>query len=238
MLKLENITGGYLPGSPILNGISMEVAKGEVVGIIGLNGCGKSTLGKAIMNMLPYRTGSIWFEGKDISTVSPYEMQHSGISMIMQGGRIFKNMSIGEHIQLVTNEESIASLKKKFKEVEDLTGITKFTTDTIWKQKGSSLSGGEKQQLVLMMALLQKPKLLILDEISAGLSPDNLKITIDVISRVKDQNNFGILLIEQNLRIATQLSNRMVLIERGIIDHTFLIDENFDFNTLNENIFN
>ena len=238
MLELKNIQGGYTQGSNVLQGISLVIQPGETVGIIGLNGCGKSTLGKAIMNILPFRTGELRFHGMDISSRAPHTLRHTGITMVMQGGRIFKNMTIGEHFRIAANEKNEPELKKKVEEVENLTGLAKFTFENRWQQKGSYLSGGEKQQLVLLMALLQKPELLILDEISAGLSPANLELTLNVIARIKSQSNLSIMLIEQNLRMVTQLSNQLLLLERGIIDKEFVIDKNFDINILNENIFN
>jgi ABC-type branched-subunit amino acid transport system ATPase component len=238
MLEIRNIQGGYTQGSNVLQSISLLIQPGETVGIIGLNGCGKSTLGKAVMNILPFRTGELRFYGKDISYLSPHGLRNAGITMVMQGGRIFKNMTIGEHFRIAANEKNEPELKKKVEEVENLIGITKFTLENRWQQKGSYLSGGEKQQLVLLMALLQKPELLILDEISAGLSPANLELTLNVIAHIKSQSKLSIMLIEQNLRLACKLSNRLLLLERGIIDKEFVIDKNFDINILNENIFN
>jgi ABC-type branched-subunit amino acid transport system ATPase component len=238
MLELKNIQGGYTQGSMVLHGINLVIKPRETVGIIGLNGCGKSTLGKAIMNILPFRKGDLSFHGKNISSLSPHGLRDNGITMVMQGGRIFKNMTIGEHFRIAANEKNELKLKKKVEEVENLIGLAKFTVENRWQQKGSYLSGGEKQQLVLLMALLQEPELLILDEISAGLSPANLEMTLNVIAHIKKYSNLSIMLIEQNLRLAAKLSNRLLLLERGIIDQEFVIDNNFDIKILNVNIFN
>ena len=100
LLKINNLWGGYKEGVDILRGISMEVQQGEAVGIIGLNGSGKSTFGKAIMNMIPIRKGEILFEGEDITALSTSELSHRGISIMQQGGKVFRNLSVWDNLQL------------------------------------------------------------------------------------------------------------------------------------------
>lgn len=238
MLKLENIQGGYIPGSLVLQGIDLEINAGEVLGIIGLNGCGKSTLGKAVMNMLPHRSGKIIFNGKDISSLSTHLLYKSGIGMVMQGGRVFPHMTVWEHLLFAADNKSEKEIKKKLSEIEELSGLTIFVSGNQLFRKGSYLSGGEKQQLALIMALINHPQLLILDEISASLSSENILKISGAIANLKSLNKMAIILIEQNIRLAAKLSKRILLLERGIIDQQFLCDETFDFNKLNENIFN
>lgn len=238
MFKLENIQGGYTPGSMVLQGIDLVINPGEVVGIIGLNGCGKSTLGKAVMNLIPFRTGGVIFNGQQISNISSNRIHDAGISMVMQGGRIFPHMTIWEHFQFASNNKSDIEIKKRLKELEEQYELYTFIAENASNRRGSYLSGGEKQQLSLIMALLNKPHLLILDEISAGLSPSNLMMITNALEKLKDEGTISIMLIEQNIKLATQLSNRLLLLERGIIDQQYKIDVSFDFNILNENIFN
>ncbi|HLP71748.1 MAG TPA: ATP-binding cassette domain-containing protein, partial [Bacteroidales bacterium] len=176
MLKLENIKGGYAKGSLVLQGIDMEVAPGEVVGIIGTNGCGKSTLGKAIMNLVPFRYGQVYFDSENVSNLQAHELNGKGISMLMQGGRIFRNMSVFEHLKLVSGLKNETNVSVRIEDIAKSIGITKFISSISLKSRGGYLSGGEKQILKLMMALMNNPKCLILDEISAGMSPANLEI--------------------------------------------------------------
>ena len=107
ILKINNLWGGYKEDVDILRGISMEVQQGEAVGIIGLNGSGKSTFGKAIMNMIPIRKGEIIFEGEDITSLTTSQLAHSGISIMQQGGRVFPNLSVWENLQLAANERMV-----------------------------------------------------------------------------------------------------------------------------------
>lgn len=237
MLKLENIKGGYAKGCQILQGIDLQIKPGEVVGIIGLNGSGKSTLGKAIMNMIPFRSGQLTMNGEDISRLPVHQVQKAGISMVMQGGRVFSNMTVLEHLQFANNQLSEVILISRMKEIYERFGLEIYSLRKS-NRKASYLSGGEKQQLVLMMALLNQPELLILDEISAGLSPANQTRVIDSILKMKESNSISIILIEQNIKMATQLSDRLLILERGVIDQQFLIDNTFNINSLNINIFN
>jgi len=238
MLKLENIQGGYISGSLVLQGIDLLMHPGEVVGIIGLNGCGKSTLGKAILNMLPFRSGNIFFKGLDLSRLNVHQLHDAGIGMLMQGGRVFSQMTTWEHLKFAGKSMTEKAIKNRLKEIEEQYGLIIFTAGIAFNSKGSYLSGGQKQHLALMMALLNKPKLLILDEVSAGLSPGNVLMVAEVIKKLKEDKTIGIILIEQNIKLASQLSDRLLLLERGIIDQEFKIDDTFDFNKLNENIFN
>ena len=100
LLKINDLWGGYTEGVDILRGISMEVQQGDAVGIIGLNGSGKSTFGKAIMNMIPIRRGEILLDGEDITALSTSQLAHRGISIMQQGGRVFPNLSVWDNLQL------------------------------------------------------------------------------------------------------------------------------------------
>ena len=100
ILKINNLWGGYKEGIDILRGISMEVQQGEAVGIIGLNGSGKSTFGKAIMNMIPFRKGEIFFEGEDITSLTTSQLSHRGIAIMQQGGKVFPNLSVWDNLQM------------------------------------------------------------------------------------------------------------------------------------------
>jgi ABC-type branched-subunit amino acid transport system ATPase component len=239
MLNLNNIKGGYVSGSLVLQDISLEVKSSEVVGIIGLNGCGKSTLGKAIMNLLPFRQGSIELNGKDITLINPGQMAQAGISMMMQGGRIFRHMTVMEHCMMAAHTLNEKTIKKKLEILGVLYKTDIFTANNNWfGQKGSYLSGGEKQKLALIMALINQPTLLILDEVSAGLSPDTLEMVTIALEHIKAGKKTGIILIEQNIRLAARLSDRLLLLERGVIDQEFRVDASFDIEKLIENIFN
>ena len=183
ILKIKDLWGVYTEGVDILRGISMEVQQGEAVGIIGLNGSGKSTFSKAIMNMIPIRRGEILFDGEDITALSTSQLAHRGISIMQQGGRVFPNLSVWDNIQLAVQvnisqfsaqpkdacyQRDARILNSQLTEVVPLLQRPKKELQGLMADK---LSGGQKHQLSLAMTLATNPRLVILDEPSAGLSP-------------------------------------------------------------------
>lgn len=209
ILELKNIKGGYTKGVDILRGVNLSVKNGEALGIIGLNGSGKSTLGKSIMNMLPYQSGTIVFEGNDISNLSTSDIACKGISIMHQGGKVFDNMTVNENLSLAGKTDSV------FKELIPL------FKDNIGNRMADRLSGGQRHQLALAMALLTHPRLVILDEPSAGLSPKAVEEMYQILSAVKDNLGVSIVLIEQNISKAISFCDRSILIAQGQIEQEF-----------------
>ena len=209
ILELKNIKGGYTKGVDILRGVNLSVKNGEALGIIGLNGSGKSTLGKSIMNMLPYQSGTIVFEGNDISNLSTSDIACKGISIMHQGGKVFDNMTVNENLSLAGKTDSV------FKELIPL------FKENIGNRMADRLSGGQRHQLALAMALLTHPRLVILDEPSAGLSPKAVEEMYQILSAVKDNLGVSIVLIEQNISKAISFCDRSILIAQGQIEQEF-----------------
>lgn len=213
ILKIKDLWGGYKEGVDILRGISMEVQQGEAVGIIGLNGSGKSTFGKAIMNMIPTRKGEIIFEGEDITILSTSQLSHRGISIMQQGGKVFPSLSVWDNLQLaglgksVQLAESIPLLQRPKKDLQHL--------------MADKLSGGQKHQLSLAMTLATSPHLVILDEPSAGLSPKAVEEMYQMLRTVRENLNATIILIEQNITKAVGFCDRSILMDMGVITHNF-----------------
>ena len=214
ILKINNLWGGYQEGVDILRGISMEVQQGEAVGIIGLNGSGKSTFGKAIMNMIPIRKGEILFEGEDITALSTSELSHRGISIMQQGGKVFRNLSVWDNLQLASNNSQLSTLNSQLSEVVPLLQRPKKELQHLMADK---LSGGQKHQLSLAMALATNPKLVILDEPSAGLSPIAVEEMYQMLRAVKEKLGVSIILIEQNIAKAVEFCERSYLLSQGAI---------------------
>lgn len=212
VLEIHNLVGGYLPGVDILKGIDLEIQDGEAVGIIGLNGSGKSTLGKAIMNMIPYRSGRIIFNGEDISSLSSAELSRKGIAIFQQGGRVFGELSVWENLQLALGDRGKLS---DIEELQSLIPLLNADKRTLMRQKADKLSGGQRHQLALAMCLLQKPKLLILDEPSAGLSPKAIYILYKILDQIRERRIKNIILIEQNIALMGNYCNKMLLIKYG-----------------------
>lgn len=223
ILEVNNIIGGYKEGVNILRGINLKVEEGEAVGIIGLNGSGKSTLGKSFMNMLPYQSGQIVFAGKDITGLSTSEIAQSGMSMMLQGGKVFDNLSVADNLLLAGNVS---------RELMDIIPLLRENNNL---RMADRLSGGQRHQLALAMALLSRPRLVILDEPSAGLSPKAVEELYTILAAVKQKLGVTIILIEQNISKALSFCDRSLLIAQGQIEHEF---KNQDIKEIEEIMFN
>ena len=167
LLTIKDLWGGYKEGVDILRGIDLSVEEGQAVGIIGLNGSGKSTLGKAIMNMIPIRRGDITFAGESVMSLSTHELAQKGLSIMQQGGRVFPNLSVWENLELAFN----TGMGEGFDQLRAIIPMLQRPKKELQRQMADKLSGGQKHQLALAMTLATRPRLVILDEPSAGLSP-------------------------------------------------------------------
>ena len=219
VLEIHNLRGGYIPELDILQGIDLVLNEGDVVGVLGLNGSGKSTLGKAIMNMIPRREGEIRFCGQSITSLATHELAMQGIAIMQQGGQVFNTMSVWENLQLafgdVQDKEYIAQLK----EIVPLLARPKKELQHTMADK---LSGGQRHQLALAMTLARRPKLAILDEPSAGLSPKAVDEMYAILQQVRERLGVTILLIEQNIAKAIDFCDRSILLSQGTIAHEFI----------------
>jgi ABC-type branched-subunit amino acid transport system ATPase component len=211
LLKVSGLWGGYTKGVDILRGIDMTVREGEAVGIIGLNGSGKSTLGKAIMNMIPFRKGTIEFNGEDVTSLPTHELARKGLSIMQQGGQVFQNLSVWENLEIAS--ASASSLEQ----IKDIIPLLQRPKRDLQHQMADKLSGGQKHELALAMALAADPKLVILDEPSAGLSPKAVEEMYALLWNVREKLGVTIVLIEQNVNKAMEYCNRSVLIQLGCI---------------------
>ena len=216
ILKINDLWGGYLEGFDILRGISIDVQQGEAVGIIGLNGSGKSTLGKAIMNMLPFRKGDIFFEGEDITSLTTSQLSHRGISIMQQGGRVFKNLSVWDNLQLSLSRQP----SNTFEVLKDIIPMLQRSKKELQRTMADKLSGGQKHQLSLAMTLATNPRLVILDEPSAGLSPKAVEEMYQMLLDVRVKLNVTIILIEQNVAKAVKFCERCLLLKQGLFIYT------------------
>lgn len=211
VLEISHLSGGYLAGEDILHDISLKVSPGETVGIIGLNGSGKSSLGRALMNLLPYRSGSIEFVGKPVDGLSTHELSRLGIAMMYQGGSVFRNLSVRDNLRLAFDGLPSSERRRLVSKIPLLE-----RSGGKWMFSGADkLSGGERQALSLAMVLARNPRLLILDEPSAGLSPGALEETYQLLEEVREDTGLSIILIEQNVTRAVSFSDRCLLMESG-----------------------
>ena len=207
-LSAENMLGGY-GETTILNDCSISVKKGEIAVIVGPNGAGKSTAMKAIFGMLDLRAGNIIFDGKDISDLKPQERVRSGMGFVPQTHNVFTSMTVIENLEIggFTNQEN---LSKNISEVFKLFPVLKEKQ----KQLVGELSGGQRQQVAVGRALMTNPKLLMLDEPTAGVSPLVVKELFEKIISIA-KTGIAILMVEQNARQALEIADNGFVLVQG-----------------------
>lgn len=196
-----------------LRGVSFSVKQGELVTIIGANGAGKSTILKSVMGLVKCRKGHILFQGEDITSASPHQRARSGISLVPEGRKIFADLTVMENLLMGAYTQSDAkTLQSNMDEVFELFPVLKERR----RQVGKTLSGGEQQMLAIGRALMSKPPMILMDEVSLGLMPIYVEETFRVIRQLHRQG-VTILLVEQNARKALQAADRGYVLETGEI---------------------
>jgi branched-chain amino acid transport system ATP-binding protein len=211
MIAVENLVTGY-GRIGVLNGVSLAVAPGECVGILGHNGTGKSTLLKAIAGLLPTWSGRIVLDGKPIERVAAHLRARSGIGSVPQGRQIFPGLSVRENLHFAALAKG---LDKSRAEAEALAEFPELTP--LLDRPGGALSGGEQQLLALARALCGAPRLLLLDEPTEGIQPSIVQAMIERIGALRKQRGLTVLLVEQNLDFLRGLADRVLMIHRGRI---------------------
>lgn len=201
----------YYGKSYILRGVSLRVAAGEIVALIGRNGAGKTTTLKSVMGLVKPRRGTISLDGRDTEGVPPYARARMGIGYAPQDMLLFKKMTVGENMK--------TALRSR-KPADDLDSV--FELFPVLKerlnQKAGTLSGGEQQMLSIARALLTNPRILILDEPSTGLMPRAIMALADVIRRL-NARGMGILLVEEKIPLVMELAQRISIMEVGKVVH-------------------
>lgn len=219
MLTLNNIEVIYSDVILVLKGVSLSVEEGNIVALLGANGAGKSTTLKAISGLLKTELGevtdgNIEFEGKIIGRESPEEIVKMGIVQIMEGRPLFEQLTVEENIRVGAYSRNDTDLIKR--DMEDV--YQYFPTLARMRHRVSGyLSGGERQMLVMGRGLMARPKLMLLDEPSLGLSPALVKEIFRIIERINKEQNTSILLVEQNAFVALSISDHAYVMENGRI---------------------
>nr|WP_061172997.1 ABC transporter ATP-binding protein [Caballeronia pedi] len=212
MLKVKGLQVNY-GGIQAVKGVDLEVGQGELVTLIGANGAGKTTTMKAITGLKPYSGGDIEYMGQSIKGVPTHELLKRGLAMVPEGRGIFARMSILENMQMGAYLRNDTDGIQK--DTERMFGFFPRLKERA-SQYAGTLSGGEQQMLAMARALLSRPKLLLLDEPSMGLSPIMVEKIFEVVREISSEG-LTVLLVEQNARLALQAANRGYVMDSGTV---------------------
>lgn len=214
LLRTDDLVAGYVPEVDILQGCTIHLDEGELVGIIGANGAGKSTLIKAVFGLVPVRRGTVTLRGDDITKRRAHELVERGVGYVAQRDNVFPSLTVQENLRMGVYlrpqafEERRAQVEGLFPRLAERA-----------RQRAGSLSGGERQMLAMGRALMMEPSVLLLDEPSAGLSP---AMQEEVFERITEVNRAGVsvLMVEQNAHRCLQISDRAYVLDQGKVAFT------------------
>ncbi|MDE2429732.1 MAG: urea ABC transporter ATP-binding subunit UrtE [Burkholderiales bacterium] len=210
MLEVTQLHQHY-GSSHTLRGVSLQLKQGECLTLLGRNGVGKTSLLKCLMGVLPISQGSISFDGRDISKLSPHQRARLGIAYVPQGREIFARLTVEENLLMGMASLPARRAGQIKSEVYELFPVLK----DMLHRRGGDLSGGQQQQLAIARALLAEPKLIILDEPTEGIQPSIIKDIGRVIRLLRERGDIAILLCEQYFDFARELADHFVILSRG-----------------------
>ena len=215
MLSLSDVHT-YYGKSHILHGVSLEVAPGEVVGLLGRNGVGKSTTLKSIMGLAAPARGRVTFEGRDITGLAPHHLARLGIAWVPEDRRIFRLLSVMENLRTGLDRQGVDEARRT-RLLDKVYAAFPVLRDRR-NQAGGTLSGGEQQMLAIARAMMLEPKIILLDEPTEGLMPrmvSQIREIVDMLHR----ESVAILLVEQNVALTLAVSSRVYIMEKGVVRH-------------------
>jgi urea transport system ATP-binding protein len=220
MLEVRNLSVAY-GQSQVLHGVDLNVRPGEILGVVGRNGMGKSTLMKSIIGAMPVRAGKVVVDGADVTILPSHKRVARGLAYVPQGRQIFGTMTVRENIEtglVVTGKSQVPpeiySLFPVLKEFE--------------KRRGGNLSGGQQQQLAIARALASDPKVLLLDEPTEGIQPSIIKDIARLLKEIRAMRNLCIVVCEQVLSFVLEIADRIIVMENGRVvrsEHRSHVDE-------------
>jgi branched-chain amino acid transport system ATP-binding protein len=215
LLTLEGVNAHY-GKSHVLHGVSIEVRAGEVVGLLGRNGVGKTTTLKAIMGMVRRSSGRITFEGRDLAGVPPHTLARLGIAWVPEERRIFKLLSVLENLRTGLDRPGLdeAARERLLDKVYTHFPVLRERRN----QAGGTLSGGEQQMLAIARAMMLEPKIILLDEPTEGLMPRMVSQIREIVHALH-REGVAILLVEQNVPLTLEAAERVYIMEKGVVRH-------------------
>jgi urea ABC transporter ATP-binding protein UrtE len=215
----------------VIKDLSMHCTENEILTILGRNGMGKTTLMNCIMGLLPSSTGTVTFNGEDVTSLKPYERARKGITLVPQGKDIFPELTVRENLQMgyysstETNGITEEDIFEYFPILEDRSS-----------QKGGTLSGGQQQMLAIARGLMTDPRLLLLDEPSEGVQPSIVKDFEHILPQIHQDNGIPIIIVEQNIDLAFAVADRGYIIENGQMSNEGDIEDLQDEDLIRETI--
>ena len=212
MLDVQGLRTGY-GRIPILNGVSFSVNEGDFIGILGHNGMGKTTLLKALMGFLPATGGRVLFGDDDVTALEPYRRARLGLGYVPQGREIFPGLTVHDNLRMGCSKQAggveqdiIAAVLEQFPRLKALLD-----------RAGGALSGGEQQLLAIARCLCGNPRLVLLDEPTEGIQPSIIDEIVETLQRLRANSGLTMILVEQNLDFIAALSQRILIIQKGMI---------------------
>ncbi len=228
LFQLKGLASGY-GKVPVLHGVDLNVEEGEIVGILGHNGMGKSTLLKTAMGFLPATAGSIRYRGTDITRFSPNDRAQLGIAYVPQGRGIFPQLTVRDNLRFAYMDNGQGSEADTLEDV--LADFPRL--ERLLDRDGGALSGGEQQLLALARSLMSDPEFLLLDEPTEGIQPSIIEEMAETLLEIRKSRDFGILLVEQNFDFIADLSDRVLVLERGRVTGELSRSDLADTNKVN-----
>jgi branched-chain amino acid transport system ATP-binding protein len=207
-LELVNLTSGY-GSSTVVHGVSLEIAPGEILALVGKNGMGKSSLLKTILSFLPAWEGAVRIDGRDVTRLAPFRKRALGLAYSPQEQALFQDLSVRDNLRLGLSDDRgfEASLS-------DISGWFPVLTARL-SQRAGTLSGGEQKMLIVARGLIAKPRLLLLDEVTEGLQPSVVDRLAEVLAATRRDRGTAMLVVEQHLSFLLGLADRFAVLKRG-----------------------
>lgn len=214
LIQVDEVVAGYLPGVDILNGCSLELGPGEVIGIIGPNGAGKSTLLKAVFGQVDIRSGTVRLADEDITGMAPHELVSLGVAFVPQTDNVFPRLTIQENLEMGVFQKP-SMFEQRFEAVAELFPLLAERRG----QRADGLSGGQRQMVAIGRALMMDPRVVLLDEPSAGLSPAYQDQVFEQVNRIA-QHGVSLIMVEQNARRCLEICDRGYVLDQGTNAYT------------------
>ena len=209
LLSTKGLRAGY-GGKPVLQGLDLDVRKGEIVAVIGRNGVGKSTLMKSLIGLVPTMDGSIVYQGQSIGSLPTHKRARLGIGYVPQGRDVFPRLTVAENMVVGGLRKSVITEADR----ERVLGYFPILRER-WSQRAGTMSGGQQQQLAIGRALIAEPELILLDEPSEGIQPNIVQDIARIMVELNRETGVTIILVEQNIDMIRAMAQRCYVMDKG-----------------------